>query len=156
MDYIEVHLTKDALERAIFFSIIFVLLILAVISYKKSPDFCPEIRCNETPIIQVAEIPAAQTTASEKKEESKIFYVDIQNMHFAPRNLIITNGSTVVFQNKEPGTAHKLYEVTRLFITPKLNPSDKFNFTFTTLGNYTVWSTTGLEENMKMKIEVLP
>jgi plastocyanin len=156
MDYIEFHVTKDTLERAVFFSIIFILLIISIISYKTAPGSCPEIACNYTSKIHVIQQPAVQAQPAQQQEQTKIYYVDMQNLHFAPRDLVINNGSMVIFQNKEPGTAHKIYEVRRLFISPKMNPSDTFNFTFTKLGNYTIWSTTGLEDNMKMTIEVIP
>jgi|GEM_PF-6763337 len=153
MDYIEIHLTQRLFERILFIGAIIILLIIAIIAVKTKSIECPKIECNQT-----QEVIAAQPIINETKDiipELNISYVDIEKMNFAPKSITIINGTIVLFTNKELKTVHKIYEVTGLFISERMEPGDSFNYTFTESGNFTVWSMMGKEQNTKMKIEVI-
>ena len=91
----------------------------------------------------------------EEPEQHVVYYVDISNLNFAPQDLKIKQGSTLVFRNKERSLVHKLYEVKGLFLGPRMEPGDKFNYTFDTLGNYTIWSIMGKDKGTRMDVEVV-
>jgi plastocyanin len=159
MDYFEVHISKGNFERIIFIGSILILIIIAIFAYHKKPGECPQVECeyvNETPAVEPAVQENLQIENETAQEDHKISYVDIENLRFAPKELIIRNDTTVVFRNKEKATAHKVYEAHGLFLGPRMLPGDSFNYTFTDFGNYTLYSVVGKDKGTRMTIEVIP
>jgi plastocyanin len=156
MDYIEFHLSKKGFERLVFIGIIVIMAVIAIFAYLKDYGACEKINCNQTIQKTIATKPTINktTTQATVKEENK-FYVDIEKLRFAPKTLIIRNNSQVTFRNKEVSTVHKIYEVKGLFLSPRLLPGDSFNYTFATIGNYTIYSIIGKDKGTVMKIEVI-
>lgn len=157
VDYFEFHISKSSLERSVFILIIVIMLVLSIYSYKKNPAVCPEVKCDEKITKQPAieEKKPVETKEEPIVKEPLIYFIDIEKMRFAPKDLNVKTGSTLVFRNKEVATAHKLYEVKGLFNGPKMLPGDKFNFTFEKPGNFTIFSITGKDQGTKMTVEVI-
>lgn len=172
MSHIEIRISRDNFERIIFISIILVLLIVSVISFTKQEIICPETACEEVkavkPVVEkvigkVVEKPVEKVVESVKPVEEKTvevplpskYYVDIENFHFAPKELIVKKGSVIVFRNNEPSLVHKLYEIRGLFFGPRIEPLDKWNYSFNETGNYTVVSIMGKSKGTKMDIFVI-
>tara|TARA_Y100000310_G_scaffold326003_1_gene390313 strand:+ start:185 stop:667 length:483 start_codon:yes stop_codon:yes gene_type:complete len=157
VDYLEFHIGKKAGERVIFISLIVILIIISMFAFKGKGS-CPEVVCDEEVEIveEVEEEINTPSTIEEPEAEIDLsYYVDIENMNFAPKNLIIRVGSKVIFRNNEPATAHKVYEVKGLFRSPRMNPGDEFEHIFEETGEYVIWSVMGLDRGTKMEIEVI-
>lgn len=153
--YLELHITKKTFERLIFILLIIIMLGLSFFAYKRASGTCPEVKCEE-PIVEEETKPVEKEEPVEPtQEEQSIYYVDIEKLRFAPKELIAKQGSTLIFRNKEVTTAHKLYEVKGLFYGPRMLPGDSFNYTFEKTGNYTIFSITGKEQGTKMTVEVI-
>jgi len=157
MDYIEIRITERLFERILFIGAIMILLIIAIIAVKTNNFECPKTECNQTQQQVVVQTQVNQTNdqTAVVQEKVNISYVDIERMNFAPKSITITKGTVVVFNNQELKTVHKLYEVGGLFISERMNPGDSFNYTFTEVGNFSVWSMMGKEQNTKINIEVI-
>lgn len=156
MDYLEVHITRKNAERLTYIALIIILLITSFVAFKKQKTVCDPVECDlEEETIEIKEEVKVIEKPKPVEEELKISYVDIENMRFAPKEMIIRNNSVVVFRNKEKATAHKIYEAHGLFLGPKLNPGDMFNYTFTVTGNYTIFSVTGRDKGTRMTVEVI-
>ncbi len=155
MEYLEFHISKDNLERIIFISIILILLVIFIFALKRVPG-CPEAVCEEKAVekIEVVEGPEPELV-EEQGEESAVYYVDIENYNFAPKELTIKKGSTIVFRNNEKALAHKIYEVKGLFLGPRMSPSDSFNYTFNKIGSYTIFSIMGKDKGTRIEVEVI-
>ena len=104
VDYLEFHIGKKAGERVIFISLIVILIIISMFAFKGKGS-CPEVICDGTNEIVVEEDIIA-TTNPVVEEIDLSYYVDIENMNFAPKILIIRVGSKVIFRNNEVATAH--------------------------------------------------
>ena len=160
MGYIEFHISEKNFERIKFISIILVLALICFFALKRQTT-CPEVVCEEptaeedTQPIQEEEQIEEENKEPEAEERPLIYYVDIKNMNFAPKDLTIRKNSVIVFRNKEPAMVHKLYEVKGLFLGPRIEPYDKFNYTFNTTGNFTILSIMGKEQGMKMDVKVI-
>jgi plastocyanin len=152
-EYFEVHISRKNLERLIYISIIFVLLIIALISLNLDKKECPEIVCEEKPkeTKKVEEKPIEPL----KEEAPTVYYVDMANFNFAPEKLIIKKDSKLIFRNKEITLVHKLYELKGLFFSPRIEPLDKFEYIFNQTGNFTILSIMGKDKGMKMEIVVI-
>ncbi len=153
MDYLELHISKKNFERIIFILIILILIAVIILIPSKK---CSETTCQPPSItgetVKVIEKP---TTVVEEPQKQPVYYVDIANLRFAPQELIIKKGSTVVFTNKEPALVHKIYEVKGLFLGPRMNPDDVFNYTFNKTGNFTLFSVMGKDKGTKMTVKVI-
>ncbi len=160
MEYIEFHISEKNFERIKFISIILILAIVCFFALKRQPT-CPEVICEE-PIVEEETQPEneeeqieEESIEPEAEEDPIIYYVDIKNMNFAPKELIIGKGSIIVFRNKETTLVHKVYEIKGLFLGPRIEPYEKFNHTFNTTGNFTLFSIMGKTQGMKMDIRVI-
>ena len=157
-EYFELHISRKNLERIIFISAIIILFLITIFAWKRIPA-CPEIECSEESSGQI-ESPVATKTETTKSEPEKIkevmiYYADIANFKIAPPQVRIREGSTIIFTNEEVTLVHKLYEVKGLFLGPRMEPGDEFNFTFNTAGNYTIWSIMGKDKGTKIDVEVI-
>ena len=153
MNYLELHISKKNFERTIF--ILIILILIAVVIFIPTKK-CSETTCQPPSItgetVKVIEKP---TTVVEEPQKQPVYYVDIANLRFAPQELIIKKDSIVVFTNKEKTLAHKIYEVKGLFLGPRMNPNDVFNYTFNKIGNYTLYSIMGKDKGTKMSVRVI-
>jgi plastocyanin len=152
-DYFEFHISRKNFERLIYISIIFVLLIIAIISLNLDKKECPEVVCEEKVIekIVIKEEPKEEI----KDEVPTVYYVDMANFNFAPEKLTVNKDAKLVFRNKEVTLVHKLYEVKGLFFSPRIEPLDSFEHFFNQTGNFTIMSIMGKEKGMKMEVEVI-
>ncbi|TKJ17829.1 hypothetical protein CEE44_04890 [Candidatus Woesearchaeota archaeon B3_Woes] len=152
MEYLELHISERNFERLIFIFIILILVLVAVFIPSKK---CSEQTCKQ-PQITGETVKAIETkTVVEEPEEQPIYYVDIQNFHFAPQELIIKKDSIVIFANKETTLVHKIYEVKGLFLGPRMEPMETFSYTFNQTGNFTLFSVMGKDKGTKMEIRVI-
>ncbi len=156
MQYIEFHISRKNFERLIFISIILILLIVSIFAFKRQPE-CPEVVCEEKQVVEKSKVveEPEQEVIEEQEEENLVYYVDIENLRFAPKELIVRKGSTLVFRNKEKSMAHKIYEVKGLFLGPRMVHGDIFNYTFNEVGNYTLFSIMGKDKGTRMGVEVI-
>jgi len=154
--YYEIHLTKRGVERLYYIGAILILLIIALVSTKIGDDEC--VACE--PIIIITQA-APTITANVVKEPVIVekvpeeYFVDMQNMNFAPKELIVREGSKVTFRNKEKAVMHKIYEIHKTFLSPQIMPGEDFTFQFNETGSYPVFSIIGLKAGMKMTVEVI-
>ena len=161
MDYIEFHIRKDTAERAAFIGAILILFVVAIFASKHIPG-CPAVECTEQALSATAPLPpmvvAPEVVAAEPRgpeaSGSPIEYVDMVRLQFAPKEVKIPVNGMVVFTNKEPATAHKLYEQKGYFFGPRMNPGESYNVTFNATGTYTILSIMGQKAGMEMKIIV--
>jgi plastocyanin len=86
-----------------------------------------QVSCTQTPATTMASIPATQPTAN----------VKIDNFTFEPKELEITVGTTVTWQNADdvPHTATSKDDP-QTFDSGALDTDDKFSFTFNKPGKY--------------------
>jgi plastocyanin len=79
--------------------------------------------------------------------------VNIDNFTFAPQNLTVKAGTTVIWRN-EDDIPHTVASSTRVFKSKALDTNDSFSFTFTEPGSYTYFCS--LHPHMTAKIVVEP
>ena len=118
---------------------------------------CPAIECPvvDEIIEDVVEDTIEEDVEVEEPQPNPIYFTEMKNFNFAPKELVIKVGSKVVFKNSEPALVHKLYERKGLFYGPRMNPGDSFNYTFETTGNFTIISIMGKDKGTKIDIEVI-
>lgn len=78
---------------------------------------------------ETAEIPTVES--GEEKEVINQVTIVINNLRFYPKNLTISPGTTVTWVNNDT-VPHQVVAYDRVFYGPRLEPGDKYSFTFTT------------------------
>jgi len=154
--YYEIHISKRGVERLRYIGVILLLIIVAFVSSKLGgDDICvacePIIIFTQAPPV-TANVVVEPVIVEEVPEE---YFVDMQNMNFAPKELIVREGSLVTYRNKEKSLMHKIYEIHKIFLSPQIKPGETFTFQFNETGSYPVYSIIGLKAGMKMTVEVI-
>lgn len=88
-----------------------------------------DIILNET-----AEIPKIEESEEEIEVLNEVL-ITIKDLKFYPDKIIISPGTTVIWFNNDT-IPHKVVAYDRLFYGPRLNPGDKYSFTFTKEGTH--------------------
>lgn len=91
----------------------------------QSEDIIPD-ETEEPPVIEQTE---------EEVEVINEVTIEIKNLKFYPDNITISPGTTVTWVNKDTA-AHKVVAYDRLFYGPRLEPGDRYAFTFTKEGTH--------------------
>lgn len=83
---------------------------------------------------ETEEIPVIEE-AEEEIEILNEVTITIKNLRFDPKEITIAPGTTVIWFNNDT-LAHKVVAYDRVFYGPRLNPGDKYAFTFTQEGTH--------------------
>jgi len=78
------------------------------------------------------EIPDIEETEEEVEVLNEV-RIKIKNLKFDPEKVTIAPGTTVIWVNNDT-SAHKVVAYDRLFYGPRMEPGDKYSFTFTQEG----------------------
>jgi len=70
-----------------------------------------------------------------QKIEANIVTITIRNLRFYPEEITVSPGTTVVWVNKDK-VPHKVAAYDRVFYGPRLQPGDKYSFTFINEGTH--------------------
>ena len=101
----------------------------------KEEDYVVEEVIEEEDIVpdDAAEIPTVQEDG--EVEVLNEVTISIHNGKFYPDNLTVSPGTTVIWDNTD-SFPHKLVAYDRIFYSPRLQPGDKYSFTFTQVGTH--------------------
>lgn len=91
----------------------------------QTEDIIPDER-EEPPVIEQTE---------EEIEVINEVTIEINNLKFYPDKVTISPGTTVIWVNKDT-SPHKVVAYDRLFYGPRLEPGDRYAFTFTKEGTH--------------------
>lgn len=83
---------------------------------------------------ETEEIPLIEET-KEPVEVLNEVTIEIYNGKYYPDKITISPGTVVTWINKDP-LPHKLVAYDRIFYSPRMQPGDKYSFTFTKVGSH--------------------
>lgn len=83
---------------------------------------------------QTIEEPKVVETPAEQVPNT--YFVEMRDLKYSPAELEIYKGDTVIWVNKEEITPHMVYDSFKRFHSPRLEPGQSYNFTFSEIGEY--------------------
>jgi len=168
------------MEKKYFFIAMLILLILVVLPFF-SPDksvFCPisyiytegiccldkdsNNLCDAYQTRGPAELPKQpelEMPFTIKMPEHRTYLVIMRDIKFYPDALDITVGDTVEWVNMEDVLPHAIYEINQLFRSERLEPGERFNYTFNERGEYKIYTmiyTKAMNSKITVKEKTLP